>query len=278
MLELILGVFIKLGELHRYFLEDHVILSQSTRLVRQQELDAAKLFRDCRVASDTAWNRVVVLNAVRVPHFGQIQVYSHRNRDDGAEKQDHAEVLEVPLPLKAVSYYDAKCDQAHDHEEHLRHPVNLQVKLAYLLSRTRDVHRHAGLQAGVDHHTEHVTWGSKHCVCPKSVLETEAFFVIVLQLASVDTFKVVNLVCRRLNDQVSWLVNQGSWWVGSLSLWDGFAELPVCLSIELVCLDEHCPHLLGGVEEDKICRHTLVLFYLNNHANFDVLRLDILKF
>ena len=46
------GFEVELGPLHRHLLENHVVLGQRARLVRQQELNAAQLLWDGRVAGD----------------------------------------------------------------------------------------------------------------------------------------------------------------------------------------------------------------------------------
>ena len=79
-------IFAILSKLHRDFLKNHVVLSQRAGLVRQQVLEAAKFFRDCRVASNGPSDVLVIFNLVLVEKFGEVEVDSHRDRDDGAEE------------------------------------------------------------------------------------------------------------------------------------------------------------------------------------------------
>jgi len=94
-----------LGELHRNFLKNHVVLRQSARLVRQHKLNAAQLLRNRRVSSNGPLDVAVHLDAVLVIQFGKIQVDSHRDGDNGAEQENDSEEFEVPVADKAI-----RCD------------------------------------------------------------------------------------------------------------------------------------------------------------------------
>ena len=52
---------------------------------------------------------------------------------------------------------------------------------------------------------------------------------------------------------------------------DRLSELPVCLTVQLVRLDEDRAALLGGLEEDEIGGDALPLHNLDDHADLDVL-------
>ena len=66
-----------LSKLHRNLFEDHVILSQSTCLVREEVLNTAELLRDGRVTSNGAFNFLVCLNCILIEKLGEVQIDSH---------------------------------------------------------------------------------------------------------------------------------------------------------------------------------------------------------
>lgn len=55
-----------------------------------------------------------------------------------------------------------------------------------------------------------------------------------------------------------------------LGEWNGLAEFPVSLSIELVCFDEDVATILSRFEQNQVGWDALFLANLDDHANFDV--------
>lgn len=58
--------------LHRQLLEDHIVLSQCTGLIRQQVLDAAQLLRDSTIPGNCARHICIAVDAIAVEYFGQV--------------------------------------------------------------------------------------------------------------------------------------------------------------------------------------------------------------
>ena len=85
---------------------DHIVLGQSARLVRDQELDSAELFRDVRVTGDDTWDLVVVVDAVTVPELGEVEVDSDGDRDDTGHEKHNPEEEHLPVAMEAVQSSD----------------------------------------------------------------------------------------------------------------------------------------------------------------------------
>jgi hypothetical protein len=96
--------FIEQCKLHRNLFEYHVVLCQSSCLVRKQELYSSQLLRNGRVPGNTVWDFIIVLDAISVPDLSEVEVDSHRDRDNGTKQENQPEVLKVPLADKSVSY------------------------------------------------------------------------------------------------------------------------------------------------------------------------------
>ena len=75
-----------LGELHRDLLEDHIVLRQCTCLVREEELQSAELFGNSRIPGNGTINILIRLNLELVIQFGEVQIDSHRDRNDGTKQ------------------------------------------------------------------------------------------------------------------------------------------------------------------------------------------------
>ena len=56
----------------------------------------------------------------------------------------------------------------------------------------------------------------------------------------------------------------------TLSEWDSFPKLPVCLTIKLVCLDENVAGRFRGLEQDKVGWDALTLTDFQDLSNLDV--------
>ena len=121
-------------------------------------------------------------------------------------------------------------------------------------------------------HAQDVAWTGQHSVCPDSVLEAEAFLLLLVRPAHILPHKLVDLIVRRVSQHVvSRIVHEV---LLSLLLRerDRLSELPVRLAVQLVRLDEDRTALLRRLEQDQIRGHALILHNLDNVAHLDVLR------
>jgi len=110
---------VNLGPLHRHFLENHVILGQSSRFVGQKELNATQFFRNGRISRNSIRHALVLVDAVRVEHFGEVKIHAERNWNDRRQKQDKPEKVDVPLSLEAVESHDSDRHSDHENAEEL---------------------------------------------------------------------------------------------------------------------------------------------------------------
>ena len=60
----------------------------------------------------------------------------------------------------------------------------------------------------------------------------------------------------------------------ALSEWDGFSQLPVCLTIKLVCLDENIAGCFCGLEQNEVRWDALTLTDFQDLSNLDVFALN----
>ena len=161
----------ELGPLHGNLFENHLVLSQCASLVSQQELESTQFFWNCRVSSNAAWDSIITFDAEGVVDLREIQVDFHRNWDDRAEKKDHPEEFEVPIPFEAIDDNNSTGKRYHADEENFRQPVDLHIEFANLLPRWGRVHCHASFLSTVDNHTKDVSWRGQDSVCPNRILK-----------------------------------------------------------------------------------------------------------
>jgi O-phosphoseryl-tRNA(Cys) synthetase len=76
--------FIELLKLHGDLFKNHVVLSESACLISEQVLHTSQLLGYCRITHNALLDSLVVLNQPRVVYLGQVQINSHRDRNNRA--------------------------------------------------------------------------------------------------------------------------------------------------------------------------------------------------
>lgn len=87
-------------------------------------------------------------------------------------------------------------------------------------------------------------------------------------------FEVVNFIVRGHANDVAIYVEDSFRWTRLLSDWNCLPKFPVSLTVQLVSPDEHCPCLLGSIEQQKICWQSLVLVHFDDHTNLQIHGVD----
>ena len=165
------AAFVVREELHRQPLEDHIILRECARLVREQVLNAAQLFWDVGVARERVRNVLVLVDLISVVQLSEVEVDSHRDWYDVAEKQQAAEVLEIPATNELVKCNNNQGKQEHHYEQTLRQIVALLVKQAQLRPRHFRTHVGPSLLAGIHDQPIDVALRGEDSVLPHGVLK-----------------------------------------------------------------------------------------------------------
>ncbi len=135
-------------------LEDHVVLSESASLVRQQIRNSSQLLGDGGGPGHGAGNLTVALDGPRVVYLSHVQVHTQADGDQVGEEEDEAEEVDVPRPVEALEYDHHEGESDGGDEQHLGQLVQLLVDQSHLGARRAGVHGGAALGAGVDDDAE----------------------------------------------------------------------------------------------------------------------------
>ena len=197
------GVEVELSPLHRHFLENHVILGQCPSFVSQKELDTSKFFRNGRISRNCVRHALILVNAVGVEHFGEVEINAERNRNDCRQKQDKPEKVDVPLALETVQSYDPYRHANHENAEELGQPIDFEVQFAHLGSLLIRVHLRSRFLSCVDDERDHKSTRGEHSILPEGIFESQTLSMLIFFVNSRrnESFEVVDLIVGRISVQ-----------------------------------------------------------------------------
>ena len=190
------GIEVELGPLHRHFLENHVILGQCPCLVSQKELDASKFFRNGRISRNCIRHALILVDAVGVEHFGEVEINAERNRNYCWQKQDKPEKVDVPLSLESVKSHDPYRHSNHKNAEELGQPIDFEVQFAHLGPLLIRVHLRSRLLSRVDDECDHKSTRGEHSILPEGILEGQPLSMLTFFINSSrnESFEVIDLI------------------------------------------------------------------------------------
>ena len=130
--ELVHGVGAERDGAEMQALEDHLVLGERARLVREHVGDAAELLAHGARADERGRYGLVVLYEPRVDGLGHVQVDAQADRNDVGEEEYEAEEVAEPEVREALERHHHRAQQDHREEEQLRQVVDLLVEQAEL--------------------------------------------------------------------------------------------------------------------------------------------------
>ena len=93
---------LKFCKLSTNSLADHFVLCESASFVSDEKLNAAELFRNVRVTNNGTRDSHIRVDAMTVPHFGEVQIHAQRNWYDAGQQQNNSKVKEGPVVVKPL--------------------------------------------------------------------------------------------------------------------------------------------------------------------------------
>lgn len=266
LLHFIKSVCAELHKLKTYFLHNHIILSQGACLVCKKYFNPSKFLWNWGISSNSFLDLFVTIDWMRIPNLCKIQIDSQWNWNDWAEEKHKPEKHQTPISMESIQYNNGACKEKHEDEEDFRQKVDLLVYQPYFWLRRVWIHICSCLSSCVCHHSNYVSLRCKYCVGPEGILELKSLSILCLWIF-VFALELINMVSRRLSKdlppnwrnvlRIIFLLNESNC----------FPQLPISLSIKLVCSNKHWSRFLSGVKENQICRNSFIVVNLDEGAN-----------
>ena len=160
-------------------------MGQSSRFVSQKELNSTKFFRNGRISRNCIRHALILVDAVRVEHFGEVKIYTERNWNDCGQKQDKPEKVDIPLSLESVKSHNSDRHSNHKNAEELRQTINFKVQFAHLSSLLVRIHLRSRLFARVDYESDHIAARREHRILPKGILKGQTLSMLIFFINAV---------------------------------------------------------------------------------------------
>ena len=113
-------------------------------------------------------------------------------------------------------------------------------------------------------------------ICPEGMLKRKSFFWSSW-IHLVVSFKVIDLLFRRVNIDFYLTVSEVCEVCYSLQLLNTFSEFPIGFTIQLISFDKYSTSLVCRFQENHISWHSLRMTHFYYVSYLDVLALDIFE-
>lgn len=264
--------------------EMHFIFCQSSRLVGEEIMKSAKLFRNICVANGEPRKSLLVPNhADRVPNPRNIQIYSQRNGDNCGHEN-----LESKHGNDGANRSHEMNGELLNHEENRENEQNEEaqnrddVELAFdegdFGRGALGVEGDARVDAGVDDEADRASRGDR-AAGPERGVDVDADFdrFVFASADNVGGFEGVNVAMRRF-DLEDYLGLGDLRRVHFERCFDRVPRFPIGLAVQLIGSDEARSRRLGCVKEDEIGGNSLAGIDFYNVADTNVFRFDRFEF